>query len=200
METSKITSVTLSLPEEFLRSSDGPRFMQIEEPGSNYPGSSRSFRSSGTMMEMIVSRAKKWMMQSPCAIVTAWRHDDTREAKDTKNEKLMNVLRNKGYGVAKVRGYYAEAGQKASTENSFFVFITHRNPGLPLKDDVFDLAKEYNQDCFLYKEPGINSHAYLIGTNEDFGIAREVDLGVLQINEMSAENYTKLDGGQISFG
>lgn len=200
METSKSTSVTLSLPDEFLRSADGPRFIQIEEPGSNYPGSSRSFRSSGTMKEMIVSRAKKWMMQSPCAIVTAWRHDDTREAKDTKNEKLMNVLRNKGYGVTKVRGCYAEVGQNASTENSYFVFITNRRPGLPLKDDVFDLAKKYNQYSFLYKEPGINSHAFLIGTNEDFGIAKEEDLGALKINEMSVENYATLDGGQISFG
>ena len=75
-----------------------------------------------------------------------------------------------------------------------------QNPGLPLKDKVFDLACKYNQDCFLYKEPGLDSHAYLRGSNADFGIGKEVDLGILRINEMSAENYTKLDGGRISFG
>ena len=105
-----------------------------------------------------------------------------------------------GYGVAKVRGCYAEVGCEASQENSFFVFVTDQNPGLPLKNDVYELACKYNQDCFLYKEPGLDSHAYLIGSNADFGIGKEVDLGILRINEMSAENYTKLDGGRISFG
>ena len=140
------------------------------------------------------------MIQSPCAIVTAWRNGDTRAVKDANNRNLQQTLRNKGYGVAKVRGCYAEVGCEASQENSFFVFVTDQNPGLPLKNDVYELACMYNQDCFLYKEPGLDSHAYLIGSNADFGIGKEVDLGILHINEMSADNYTKLDGGRISFG
>lgn len=200
MDIPKINRVTLSLPEEILRSQDGARFIQVEEPGCSYPTSNRSHGSFGTYTEFIVARAKKWMIQSPCAIVTAWRNGDTRAVKDANNRNLLQELRGLGCGVAKVRGCYAEVGCEASQENSFFVFVTDQNPGLPLKNDVYELACKYNQDCFLYKEPGLDSHAYLIGSNADFGIGKEVDLGILRINEMSAENYTKLDGGRISFG
>ena len=118
MDIPKINRVTLSLPEEILRSQNGARFIQVEEPGCSYPTSNRSHGSFGTYTEFIVSRAKKWMIQSPCAIVTAWRNGDTRAVKDANNRNLQQTLRGKGYGVAKVRGCYAEVGCEASQENS----------------------------------------------------------------------------------
>ena len=146
-----------------------------------------------------INRASHWLESTDCAILTAWRTDCSRSQNDSNNSALQSILREKGFGVIKVKGYYAEVGHETSSENSF---ITFRRPPCTREsfyNTLFNLSKQYNQDCFLYKEAGLGTPAFLIGTNEEWGMGRKEIIGMFRINEMSPEAYSKIGSGTISF-
>ena len=65
------------------------------------------------------NRAYKWLTTCNCAIVSAWRKDKTRAVNDKNNRALQRTLRDKGYGVYKVQGYYTGVDDEVGRENSF---------------------------------------------------------------------------------
>ena len=141
-----------------------------------------------------INRAVHWMENTECAIITAWKDENTRSQNDSDNKDLQQSLRASGFGVIKVKGV-ANWGK----ENSFLTFCRGAAAAQGFYDTVFNLSKFYNQDCFLYKGAGILSPACLIGTNKAFGIGRKENLGLIRINEMSPEAYSEIGSGTISF-
>lgn len=128
-----------------------------------------------------INRAFYWFDRCDCAILTAWRKNKTRQQNDSDNRLLQQVLREKNYGVIKVRGYYAENGFNISKENSF---LTVNFSGATRKffNDIRHLSESYNQDCFLFKKAGQNETPVLIGTNNDFGKGKIKRLEVFKIS------------------
>lgn len=141
-----------------------------------------------------INRAVHWMENAECAILTAWRDGNTRAQNDSDNDDLQHSLRNCGFGVIKVKGI-ASWGK----EDSFITFKRNQGDMPSFYDTVFSLSAKYEQDCFLYKQAGLLSPAYLVGTNDSFGIGRKENIGLLRINEMSPEAYSEIGSGTISF-
>lgn len=146
-----------------------------------------------------INRTSHWLANTDCAIVTAWRAGLPRNQNDSNNAALQNALRENGFGVIKVKGYYAEVGHESSSENSFIVIKRPPSTSQYFYDTIFDLSKKYNQDCFLYKEAGLDTPAFLIGTNEEWGMGRKEKIGMFRVNEMSPEAYSRVGSGTISF-
>ena len=146
-----------------------------------------------------INRASHWLESTDCAILTAWRTDCSRSQNDSNNVALQNSLRENGFGVIKVKGYYAEVGHETSSENSFIAFRRPPCTRESFYNTLFNLSKQYNQDCFLYKEAGLDAPAFLIGTNEEWGMGRKEIIGMFRINEMSPDAYSKIGSGTISF-
>ena len=143
-----------------------------------------------------LKRSIHWLTHRNCAIVTAWRGKYNRKANDARNNELQQKLRALGYGVIKVKGCYAEIGRPLEKENSFLVFDLDDSKNF--MQNIYDLSEYYEQDCFLYK-PVDEEVAYLVGTNDDYGKDR-IDLaGYLTINSETADAFTKVASGIISF-
>lgn len=142
-----------------------------------------------------LNRTIKWLINCDCALVTAWRGDRPRRVNDQNNKKLQKQLRSLGYGVYKVRGFYAEVGKPVNSENSFLVF--DQNKKMTLKEDVRALSEAYGQDCFIFKSKD-DENALLIGTNDDFG-RDETTLGRARINATDSLHFSKVGSGTISF-
>ena len=143
------------------------------------------------------NRAMKWLTKCNCAIVTAWRDDKPRKVNDENNKALQTALRELGYGIYKMMGFYAEIGKDIRRENSYLVF--DQDGTRNLRNDVYRLSEQYEQDCFLYSAKG-DAPAILVGTNDKFGKGRCVELGQIEINNYCRENYSKVGNGIISFG
>ena len=103
-----------------------------------------------------------------------------------------------GYGVIKLQGFYAETGHDVSRENSFLVF--DKNDDSNFYANLRTLSEKYDQDCFLFKAVD-EDVAYLIGTNEDFIKTKgeRIEAGRLRIGNLSAETFSKIGSGIISF-
>ena len=142
------------------------------------------------------NRSLHWLRHRNCAILTAWRGKYSRKENDERNQELQQSLRSFGYGVIRVRGCYAEMGRSAEKENSFLVFDLEDTPDFC--DRIYEQSVRYEQDCFLYK-PVEEEMAFLIGTNEAFGIDRIESAGVMRINSSESDNYSEIGTGRVSF-
>lgn len=145
-----------------------------------------------------INRALYWLAKCNCAILSGWRDSNTRKTNDENNRIICETLHRFGYGICKCRGCYAPKGQTVSVENSFFVFDAIRTGELFFKR-IRDLSERFGQDCFLFKEAGGNTRAYLFGTNDEFGMGRRQLAGELHIGVLDSENHTRLGSGAISF-
>lgn len=145
-------------------------------------------------------RAMHWMMSKDCAILTAWRGTQSYEVNSANNEKLQKQLRAGGYGVAKVKGMYAEVSKLPESERSFLVVDLVGDPE-KFFSTVKKLSEDFDQDCFLYKKAGLSTPAILVGTNQDFikGNGSMVEVGVLRINSKQTQAYTEVGSGRINF-
>ena len=145
-----------------------------------------------------LNRAVYWISLKNCANITAWRSENTRAANDANNRELQETLRAMGYGVIKLQGFYAEMGHDVSKENSFLVFDKNDDPDFYA--NLRTLSEKYDQDCFLFKAVD-EDVAYLIGTNEDFIKTKgeRIEAGRLRIGNLSAETFSKIGSGIISF-
>lgn len=141
-----------------------------------------------------------WMMSKDCAILTAWRGTKSYEVNSANNEKLQKQLRAGGYGVAKVKGMYAEVSKLPESERSFLVVDLVGDPE-KFFSTVKKLSEDFDQDCFLYKKAGLSTPAVLVGTNQDFikGNGTMVEVGVLRINSKQTQAYTEVGSGRINF-
>jgi hypothetical protein len=145
-----------------------------------------------------LNRAVYWINKTDCANITAWRSGNKRAMNDANNRELQGALRAMGYGIIKLQGFYAEVGQDVSKENSFLVFDRNNDPNF--YENLYNLSKQFEQDCFLYK-PAEEEVAYLIGTNEEFirDNGERIEAGRLRIGSLSAKAYSEIGSGRISF-
>ena len=188
MELNKdIKKIDLLLPDREIKA-----MVQMHLIAEDVQASERSNRNA------VLSRAVSWMTICDCAILTAWRGDKKRKQNDDDNRELMKSLRAYGYGVSKVRGCYTEVGQLTSRENSYLVVDLLKKREL-FKTKIYGLSEHYQQDCFLFKPAGANELAYLIGTNDDFGIGCCKPAGRLHIGILDAEAYSEIGSGRLSF-
>ena len=149
-----------------------------------------------TVLERSLNRSTYWLSNRSCAIISAWRGEYNRTENDRRDKELQQSLRSLGYGVIRMKGCYAEVGRAVEKENSYLVFDP--NDTQDFKGNIYEHSERYNQDCFLYK-PVNEDNAYLIGTNDDFGKGKMENIGILRINSDTAENYSEVGSGRISF-
>jgi sialic acid synthase SpsE len=161
-------------------------------------GSSNSILNTSFASNASLNRAVYWINKTDCANITAWRSGNKRAVNDANNRELQEALRAMGYGIIKLQGFYAEVGQDVSKENSFLVFDRNNDPNF--YENLYNLSKQFEQDCFLYK-PAEEEVAYLIGTNEEFirDNGERIEAGRLRIGSLSAKAYSEIGSGRISF-
>ena len=143
-----------------------------------------------------LNRSVHWLNNRNCAIVSAWRGNYNREENDKRNFKLQRTLRDYGFGVIRVKGCYPEIEKKVEKENSFLVIDLEDTPDFA--ERIYEQSEHFEQDCFLYK-PIDEKTAYLIGTNDRFGKDRIDVAGILHINSLTAEQYSEVGSGRLSF-
>ena len=143
-----------------------------------------------------LNRSVHWLNNRNCAIVSAWRGNYNREENDKRNFKLQRTLRDYGFGVIRVKGCYPEIEKKVEKENSFLVIDLEDTPDFA--ERIYEQSEHFEQDCFLYK-PIDEKTAYLIGTNNRFGKDRIDVAGILHINSLTAEQYSEVGSGRLSF-
>ena len=143
-----------------------------------------------------LNRSVHWLNNRNCAIISAWRGNYNREENDKRNFKLQRTLRDYGFGVIRVKGCYPEIEKKVEKENSFLVIDLEDTPDFA--ERIYEQSEHFEQDCFLYK-PIDEKTAYLIGTNDRFGKDRIDVAGILHINSLTAEQYSEVGSGRLSF-
>lgn len=144
-----------------------------------------------------INRAISWFNAKDCAILTAWRNGKTRKTNDDNNQKLQGQLRDLGYGVTTITGWYPEKDKELARENSFLT--VNLNDDSSFRDDIFKLSEYYEQDCFLYKKAGYNTPALYVYTNDDCGKGKVKLAGRLRIGNVNAEAFSQIKTGRITF-
>ena len=144
-----------------------------------------------------VKRAETWFNTRDCAILTAWRGGKSRKTNDDNNRKLQRRLRELGYGVTKITGWFAEKDKEVSRENSFLT--VNLNEEDSFRSNIYELSELYEQDSFLYKKAGRDIPAVLVHTNDDTGKGTEELAGRLRIGNMEADIYSQIKAGRITF-
>ena len=146
-----------------------------------------------------ITRAKTWFNTRDCAILTAWRQNKGRKENDDNNRILQQRLRELGYGVTKVTGWYPEENREMARENSFLT--VNLNDEESFRDNLSELSELYDQECFLYKKSGYDTPAVYIYTKDvdDYQKGDVKLLGRLRIGNMDAEAYSQIRAGRITF-
>jgi len=144
-----------------------------------------------------MSRAETWFNTRDCAILTAWRGGKSRKTNDDNNRKLQRKLRELGYGVTKITGWFAEKDKEVARENSFLT--VNLNEEDSFRSNIYNLSELYEQDSFLYKKAGRDTPAVLVHTNDDTGKGTEELAGRLRIGNMEADVYSQIKAGRITF-
>lgn len=145
-----------------------------------------------------MNRSLSWLSTCDCGILTTWRKDHNRATKNRNNQELQRRLRELGYGVSRLKGWYPENDEEVVSENSFLVFDKGKT-GQAFYETLFELSERYNQDSFLYKKAGRYEPAYLVYTNGLHQKGSRQCVGRLKINDMSAEVYSEIGSGRIAF-
>ena len=140
-------------------------------------------------------RAVSWFNTRDCAVLTAWRNGKGRKVNDDNNRELQQQLRDLGYGVTKLTGWYAEEGKDYERENSYLA--VNLNDEEDFRENIFKLSEHYEQESFLYKKAGNDKPALYIYTNDDKGKVKL--LGRLRIGNMDAKAYSLIKAGRITF-
>lgn len=146
-----------------------------------------------------ITRAKTWFNTRDCAILTAWRQGKRRKENDDNNRMLQQKLRELGYGVTKVTGWYSEENREMARENSFLT--VNLNDEESFRDNLSELSVFYDQECFLYKKSGYDTPAVYVYT-KDVDEHQKGDvklLGRLRIGNMDAEDFSQIKAGRITF-
>ena len=146
-----------------------------------------------------IERARTWFNTRDCAILSAWRQGKVRKENDENNRMLQQRLRELGYGVTKVTGWYPEENREMARENSFLT--VNLNDEESFRDNLSELSELYDQECFLYKRSGYDTPAVYVYT-KDVDEYQKGDiklLGRLRIGNMDAEAYSQIKAGRITF-
>lgn len=146
-----------------------------------------------------IERARTWFNTRDCAILSAWRQGKVRKENDDNNRMLQQRLRELGYGVTKVTGWYPEENREMARENSFLT--VNLNDEESFRDNVSELSELYDQECFLYKKSGYDTPAVYVYTKDvdDYQKGDIKLLGRLRIGNMDADAYSQIKAGRITF-
>ena len=144
-----------------------------------------------------IVRANSWFNTRDCAIITAWRGGKSRKTNDDNNRKLQRRLRELGYGVTKITGWFPEKDKEVARENSFLT--VNLNDEESFRSNIYELSELYEQDSFLYKKAGRDIPAVYVHTNDDTGKGTEELAGRLRIGNMEADVYSQIKAGRITF-
>ena len=146
-----------------------------------------------------IARASSWFNTRDCAILTAWRQGKVRKENDNNNRMLQQRLRELGYGVTKVTGWYPEENREMARENSFLT--VNLNDEESFRNNLSKLSELYDQECFLYKKSGYDTPAVYVYTKDgdDFKKGDIKLLGRLRIGNMDAKAYSQIKTGRITF-
>ena len=142
-------------------------------------------------------RAVTWFNTRDCAILTAWRSGKDRKTNDDNNRQLQRKLRDLGYGVTKITGWFPEKDKEVARENSFLT--VNLNEEGSFRDNIYKLSEFYEQDSFLYKKAGHDVPAVYVHTNDDTGKGTEKLAGRLRIGNMDAVVYSQIKTGRLTF-
>ena len=146
-----------------------------------------------------ITRARKWFNTRDCAILSAWRQGKRRKENDDNNRRLQKKLRELGYGVTKITGWYTEENREMARENSFLTVNLKEEDSF--QDNLSELSEYYEQECYLYKKSGYDTPAVYIYT-KDFDEHHKGDvelLGRLRIGNMEAKAFSQIKAGRITF-
>ena len=146
-----------------------------------------------------IERARTWFNTRDCAILSAWRQGRVRKENDDNNRMLQQRLRELGYGVTKVTGWYPEENREMARENSFLT--VNLNDEESFRDNLSELSELYDQECFLYKKSGYDTPAVYVYTKDvdDYQKGDIKLLGRLRIGNMDADAYSQIKAGRITF-
>ena len=146
-----------------------------------------------------IERARTWFNTRDCAILSAWRQGKVRKENDDNNRMLQQRLRELGYGVTKVTGWYSEENREMARENSFLT--VNLNDEESFRNNLFELSELYDQECFLYKRSGYDTPAVYVYTKDvdDYQKGDIKLLGRLRIGNMDADAYSQIKAGRITF-
>ena len=111
--------------------------------------------------------------------------------------KLQKRLRELGYGVTKITGWFPEKDKEVARENSFLT--VNLNDEESFRSNIFELSELYEQDSFLYKKAGRDIPVVYVHTNDDTGKGIEELAGRLRIGNMEADVYSQIKAGRITF-
>ena len=189
-----IEDITLQLPQEEIESME-------DQEAICQTGDAEITDNEGNLIPQSdpcsVARAVSWFNTKDCAILTAWRNGKARKTNDDNNRKLQQQLREFGYGVIKITGWYPEKNKELARENSFLT--VNLNEKTDFRDNIYKLSECYEQDCFLYKEAGYDTPAIYVYTNDDCGKGKVKLIGRLHIDNMDAEAFSQIKTGRITF-
>lgn len=121
----------------------------------------------GLLNESSISRILNHIQNFDCAIITAFRNNNTTQENQDRNKELKALLLHFGYGTTHVAGTYIEDYNtklaKEVKEDSLFV-VNLKNDS-EFERNVAMLGWHYHQDCIIVIKRGGQS-SYLLGTNE----------------------------------
>lgn len=88
-------------------------------------------------------------------IISASRNEKTDEENKRDNAELRKTLRKYGFGYRTAEGHYPEEheGERIDHIDDSTIVISSFGEDYDLFRIACDLAKEYKQECFLYKDP-----------------------------------------------
>ena len=146
-----------------------------------------------------ITRARTWFNTRDCAILSAWRQGKGRKENDDNNRRLQKKLRELGYGVTKITGWYMEENREMARENSFLTVNLKEEDSF--QDNLSELSECYEQECYLYKKSGYDTPAVYVYT-KDYDEHQKGDvklLGRLHIGNMEAKAFSQIKAGRITF-
>ena len=101
----------------------------------------------------------------PFVVMSADRHEFTRSQNDNRNKELKQAVKASGYPFAELQGSWVEQDEEGNdmrvVEKSIIIYDESRGDVPERSTELFDLGKqlssEYDQDAYIFGEPGAKS-------------------------------------------
>ena len=101
----------------------------------------------------------------PFVVMSADRHEFSRIQNDNRSKELKQAVKNAGYPFADLQGSWVEQDEEGNdvrvVEKSIIIYDEERGDVPEKSTELFDLGKrlssEYDQDAYIFGEPGSKS-------------------------------------------
>ena len=115
-----------------------------------------------------LSRLYSKMQQGDCAVISAFRGENTKKENLQKTKSLKLKLARPGLDITAVSGSFVEnfGTPEAMEVREISFFICDTKGRYDLKKIVSDLGKEFDQESIFFIKQG-GKEAYLVGTSEN---------------------------------